>query len=84
VSGGTQMRRLVVRATPHRYAPAIRAARNTIRYWLPMAAGFGCLIVALSAHAIVGLVLLFVGVGLIFDGVTAALARSGDATEHRQ
>jgi divalent metal cation (Fe/Co/Zn/Cd) transporter len=34
--------------------------------------------------AIVAFALLFVGVGLILEAVTALFARSGDATEHRQ
>ena len=66
------------------YPRAIRAILQTKRYWLPIAAGFGCLIVALSASATIGLVLLIAGFGLILDGATALFARSGDATDHRQ
>ena len=62
----------------------IRAARQTIRYWLPITAGFGCLIVALWMSAAVALVLMVVAGGLIFDGATALFARSGDLTENRQ
>jgi hypothetical protein len=40
--------------------------------------------VARSASAAVGWVLLFVGIGLILEAVTALFGRSGDATEHRQ
>jgi hypothetical protein len=47
-------------------------------------AGFGCLIVALWMSAAIALVLLAVAGGLIFDGVTALWARSGDLTENRQ
>jgi len=66
------------------YARAIRTVLDTKRYWLPIAAGFGCLIAALWASAAIALVLLLVGLGLMLDGVTALFARSGDATEHRQ
>jgi hypothetical protein len=57
---------------------------DTKRYWLPIAAGFGCLIAGTLAGAVVAIVLLVVGCGLILDGATALFARSGDATEHRQ
>lgn len=55
-----------------------------MRYWLPIVAGFGCLIVGLWMSAAVALVLLIVAGGLIFDGATALFARSGDLTENRQ
>jgi predicted phage tail protein len=55
-----------------------------IRYWLPIAAGFACLIVAVLAAGLVTWLLLLLGFGLMFEGVTALWARSGDATEHRQ
>ncbi len=66
------------------YARAIRTLLQTKRYWLPIVAGFGCLIVALWMSAVVAIVLSIVGVALMFDGATALFARSGNLTEHRQ
>jgi hypothetical protein len=57
---------------------------ETIRYWLPIVAGFGCLIVALWMSAAVALVLLVVAGALILDGATALFARSGSLTDNRQ
>jgi|tagenome__1003787_1003787.scaffolds.fasta_scaffold19694565_2 hypothetical protein len=57
------------------------------RFLLPLALGFGCLIVALWVGPVVTWILLIVGFGLMFDGATALFARAtggGGLPDHRQ
>jgi hypothetical protein len=61
-----------------------RHAGRTMRCWLPIVAGFGCLIVALWTTAAISLLLLFAAFGLILDAAAALFARAGDLTQHRQ
>ena len=65
----------------------MRSIVGTARYWGPLVAAFVCLIAALYAGPIVGFLLTVLAFGLIFDGATAAWARSaraGGLTSHRQ
>ncbi len=61
--------------------------RATLRYWLPIAAGFVSLIVAMFTGPIATWLLTILAFGLILDGATAAWARAGgtgNLTNHRQ
>lgn len=65
----------------------MRAVVGTARYWVPLFAGFVCLVAALFAGPIVAWLLLMSAFGLILDGATAMLARAGGTgglTDHRQ
>ena len=65
----------------------MRAVTGTWRYWVPLVAGFLCLVGVGFVGALVGWLLIFAGFGLIFDGATAMLARAaraGGLPEHRQ
>jgi hypothetical protein len=63
--------------------PVIRSAR----YWGPLLAGFLCLIAVQYVGAAIGLALVMLGFGLIFEGASAMWVRAGSAgnlSTHRQ
>ena len=65
----------------------MRTAMRTLRYWLPLAVGFACLVVSLSVGAIASWILIVVGFGLMLDGLTAMWERAGgtgNLTTYRQ
>lgn len=65
----------------------MRAVLGKARYWLPLVAGFGCLIVSMSVGAIASWLLIVVGFGLLLDGCTAMWERAGSTgnlTTYRQ
>jgi hypothetical protein len=65
----------------------VRAAVGTARYWLPLVAGFVCLIAALFVAAIVAWLLIIIAFGLLLDGATAMWERAGSTGNlwtHRQ
>ncbi len=65
----------------------MRAFAGTARYWLPLVAGFVCLVVALFVGPIVAWLLLIGAFGLILDGATAMWERAGgtgNLTTYRQ
>ena len=65
----------------------MRTALRTMRYWLPLVAGFTCLIVSLDVGAIASWLLIVVGFGLTLDGLTAMWAKAGgtgNLTTYRQ
>ena len=60
---------------------------RTARYWVPLLAGFACLIVALFVGPILAWLLLILSFGLILDGATAMWERAGSTgnlTTYRQ
>jgi hypothetical protein len=65
----------------------VRVLLATVRYWLPMAAGCGCLVASQLVAAQVGWVLIIAGFGLLLDGATALFERAGGTGslfDHRQ
>jgi hypothetical protein len=61
--------------------------RGTIRYWLPLTAGFAALIVSFFVGLVLTWLLVVASFGLILDGVTAwweAAGGTGNLTTHRQ
>jgi hypothetical protein len=65
----------------------VRGAIATVRYWLPLVAGFGCLAASVFVSAVVSWVLLIAAFGLLLDGLTAMwerAGRTGNLTTHRQ
>ena len=65
----------------------VRAALGKARYWLPLVAGFVCLVVSTSVGAIASWLLIVVGFGLLLDGCTAMWERAGgigNLTTYRQ
>ncbi|HKH19151.1 MAG TPA: hypothetical protein VKA57_16620 [Solirubrobacteraceae bacterium] len=60
---------------------------GTLRYWLPLVAGFICLVAALFVGAILAWLLMMLAFGLLLDGATAMFERAGSTgnlTTHRQ
>lgn len=55
----------------------MRAAIGTARYWVPLLAGFLCLVVALFVGAIAAWLLIMTSFGLLLDGSTAMWERAG-------
>ncbi len=58
-----------------------------MRYWLPLIAALGCLIVATKVSAIVSFVLIIAAFGLILEVSTKLFEQSGRGgrlTDHRQ
>jgi hypothetical protein len=69
------------------YAPFMRAAFATVRYWGPLVAGFMCLVATSFVGPIVAWLLIIAAFGLILDGATAMFERAGSTgglTSHRQ
>ncbi len=69
------------------YACAIRAVIASIRYWLPIVAGFVLVIATLFAGPILTWLMLTIAFGLILDGTTAMWERAGsigNLSTHRQ
>ena len=65
----------------------MRTVLRTARYWLPLVVGFACLIVSLSVGAVLSWLLIFVGFGLMLDGLTAMWEKAGgtgNLTTYRQ
>jgi len=65
----------------------MRAVLGTTRYWLPLVAGFVCLVVATSVGPIASWLLIVAGFGLLLDGCTAMWERAGSTgnlTTYRQ
>ena len=65
----------------------MRSVVRTVRYWLPLLAGVGCLVAALFVGTIAAWILLIVAFGLLLDGVTAMWERAGgtgNLTTYRQ
>jgi hypothetical protein len=65
----------------------MRALPGTARYWVPVLAGFLCLIGALFAGPIATWILIILAFGLILDGATAMWERAGgtgNLSDHRQ
>jgi hypothetical protein len=65
----------------------MRAVARTARYWVPLLAGFACLIVGLFVGPILAWLLLILSFGLILDGATAMWERAGSTgnlTTYRQ
>ena len=65
----------------------VRAAIATARYWLPLAASLGCLVVALFVGPIAAWLLIITAFGLLLDGCTAMWERAGSTgnlSTHRQ
>ena len=65
----------------------MRAAVTTVRYWLPLVAGFICLVAALFVSAILAWLLMMLAFGLLLDGTTAMWERAGSTGNlwtHRQ
>jgi hypothetical protein len=61
--------------------------RATARYWIPLAAGTGCLIASGFFSAIVDWILIMAAFCLLLDGATAMWERAGSTgnlTTHRQ
>jgi hypothetical protein len=61
--------------------------RSTMRYWLPLVAGFACLAVSFFVGEILTWVLIMLAFGLMLDGTTAMWERAGgtgNLTTHRQ
>jgi hypothetical protein len=60
---------------------------GTLRYWLPLVAGFMCFVAALFVGAILAWLLMMLAFGLLLDGATAMFERAGSTgnlTTHRQ
>jgi hypothetical protein len=60
---------------------------RTARYWVPLLAGFMCLVAGLFVSAVLAWLLLILAFGLILDGATAMWERAGgtgNLTTHRQ
>jgi hypothetical protein len=58
-----------------------------MRAWIPLVLGFLCLVAALFMSAILALVLIIAGLGLMFDGATVLWERAGgrgNLGTHRQ
>jgi hypothetical protein len=65
----------------------MRRALGTARYWLPLVAGFACLIAALFVATVVAWLLIILAFGLMLDGATAMWSRAGSTGNlwtHRQ
>jgi hypothetical protein len=65
----------------------MRAVLGTARYWVPLLAGFLCLVVATFSGAIAGWLLIIASFGLILDGCTAMWEKAGSTgnlTTYRQ
>lgn len=65
----------------------MRGVLDTARYWVPLLAGFVCLVVATFASAVIGWLLIIASFGLILDGATAMWERAGSTgnlTTYRQ
>jgi hypothetical protein len=61
--------------------------RATARFWIPLAAGLGCIVAAAFFSAVVDWILLMVAFCLLLDGATAMWERAGSTgnlTTHRQ
>lgn len=69
------------------YDRGMRAALGTARYWLPLVAGFVCVIVSTFVGPIAAWLLIIAGFGLLLDGGTAMWERAGSTgnlTTYRQ
>ena len=65
----------------------MRAVAETARYWVPLVAGFLCLVAVLFVGPILGWLLTIASFGLLLDGATAMFERAGgtgNLTTHRQ
>jgi hypothetical protein len=65
----------------------MRAIAESARYWVPLLAGFLCLIAVLFVGAILGWLLTMLSFGLLLDGATAMFERAGgtgNLTTYRQ
>ena len=65
----------------------MRAVLGTARYWVPLVAGFVCLLVSMSVGAVASWLLIVLGFGLLLDGCTAMWERAGgtgNLTTYRQ
>jgi hypothetical protein len=65
----------------------MRAVLGTARYWVPLAAGLVCLVVATFSGAVVAWLLIIASFGLILDGATAMWEKAGgtgNLTTYRQ
>jgi hypothetical protein len=65
----------------------MRAVAESARYWVPLLAGFLCLIAVLFVGAILGWLLTILSFGLLLDGATAMFERAGgtgNLTTYRQ
>ena len=65
----------------------MRGVLGTARYWLPLVAGFACLVASLFVGPIVAWVLIIASFGLLLDGGTAMWERAGSTgnlTTYRQ
>ncbi|HEX2412562.1 MAG TPA: hypothetical protein VHJ39_15450 [Solirubrobacteraceae bacterium] len=65
----------------------MRAVVETARYWVPLVAGFLCLVAVLFVGAILGWLLSILAFGLLLDGATAMFERAGSTgnlTTYRQ
>jgi len=65
----------------------VRAAMHTARYWLPLVAGFICMVAAQFVGAILAWILMMLTFGLLLNGTTAMWERAGSTgnlTTHRQ
>ena len=63
------------------------AVLGTARYWLPLVAGFVCVVVSLFVGPIASWLLLLAAFGLLLDGGTAMWERAGgtgNLTTYRQ
>ena len=70
-----------------RYAPPMRSILGTVRLWLPLIAGVGCLLVSALVGPIVGWLLISAAFVLLFDGCLAMFERArstGTMSDHRQ
>jgi hypothetical protein len=60
---------------------------NHVRYWLPLVAALGCLIVATKVSAIIGFVLIVLAFGLVIEVSTKLFenaGKTGSLNDHRQ
>ena len=65
----------------------MRSVVQTLRYWLPLVAGFLTLVVSLFVGPVAAWLLLTLGFGLLLDGCTAMWERAGgtgNLTTYRQ
>ena len=65
----------------------MHAALRTARYWLPLVAGFLCLVLSLFVGLALSWLLLVAAFGLLLDGLTAMWERAGSTgnlTTYRQ
>jgi hypothetical protein len=65
----------------------MRAVAGTARYWVPLLAGFLCLVAVLFVGPILGWILIIAGFGLVIDGATKMWEKAGSTgnlTTYRQ